>query len=98
MIDKKVFKETIHKILTDQYEFKKVANVWQRKIDGYWVEIDLQKSNFSKVYYINTSIFIEKFELDKKARIKYLLGGLDHFIFLGERTEYVDLDRDFDES
>ena len=97
MTDKKIFKKTINKILTEQYEFKKIANVWQRKVNDYWIQIDLQKSNYSNICFINTTIFVEKYEFDKKGRIEYLMGGLGHFTRLGERTEYVDLDNDFDE-
>ena len=56
MIDNKIFKKALNQLLLSNYSFKKVANVWQKQIGEYWIQINLQKSNFSNSYYINLKI------------------------------------------
>ena len=56
MIDNKIFKKALNQLLLSNYSFKKVANVWQKQIGKYWVQINLQKSNFPNSYYTNLKI------------------------------------------
>ena len=56
MIDNKTFKKALNQLLLSNYSFKKVANVWQKQIGKYWVQINLQKSNFPNSYYTNLKI------------------------------------------
>ena len=56
MIDNKIFKKALNQLLLSNYSFKKVANVWQKQIGEYWIQINLQKSNFPNSYYTNLKI------------------------------------------
>ena len=97
MIDKKLFKQTIHKILTEQYTFKKVANVWQKQINDYWVKVELQKSNFSNSYYINLITYKEKYVVDNKKRITWVSGTISSMIRIRSGTEPFSLDDNYSE-
>ncbi len=55
--------------------YKKKGNYWIATGDSLTKSVDLQKSNFSKQYYINYGFIINKLELTTRYHVHYRLSG-----------------------
>jgi len=56
-MDTKAFKNMFDRIAVD-HGFKKLGALWFMESDEHIVTLDLQRSNYSKLYYLNIKVFI----------------------------------------